>query len=177
MSVTPSGSPAWVRNVSHEQYGGHTDKQNYQSQGVVNALTDVGADEFVRMAADLAACVRTTCFARFVIQLRDTLTLAPRVQCTMMTGISSGIYEGDVPPAGFPEVTRIADGRCNIDFETSYTDEYGVSADFPPIGALTNGTGSTPLSVTSETSNGNVVIHVKDSGGYSLDKTVIVEVF
>lgn len=177
MSVTPSGSPAWVRNADATIYGGSVDKVNYQSQGVVNARTDVGADEFSRLTADAAACVRTAAFATFVIQTRDVSAVDPLVECTLMTGAPSVQYDGGSPPSGFPEVTRIADGRANIEFNPTYTDEYGISATFAPTMATGNGAGSTPLSVTFDVTGQNVVIHIKDSGGYFQDGLVYVDVY
>lgn len=177
MSVTPTGSPVWVRNADLTTYGGSPDKHNYQSQGVVNALTDVGAEEFSRMTADAVACGRTAPFATFVIQTRDMSAVDPLVECTLMTGAPSVQYDGGSPPTGFPEVTRIADGRANIEFDATYTDEYGVSATFSPKMATGNGAGSTPLSVTFDVTGQNVVIHIKDAGGYFQDGLVYVDVY
>ena len=71
MAITPAGSPPWVRNADHATYGGNLDKRNFQGQGIINAQTDVGAEQFVRLCTDLAAAVRTAPFGIFVCTPND----------------------------------------------------------------------------------------------------------
>lgn len=133
--TTPNGYPAWVRSNSFAEYGGAVDKTNYQSQGKINAQTDVGAEEIMRLSADLAAVQRTAdwCTAKMVADdtTTQTVTVGPINQ---MTGNQSTTYAGATPPSGFPTVTRIAAGHYRAVWSTSYTDEYSVSGSLNIIG-------------------------------------------
>jgi hypothetical protein len=145
MTTTPNGSPAWTRSSDYVTYGGDPSKANYQSQGVVNPRTDVGAEAFARLVADTASVMRTCEFASMTIVCDDVTPGPPTVQnCRLMTGVTAISYVGDAPPAGFPSVARNGDGDVTVTFDASYTDPYGVSGDFiaqDPVACLT---GSTP---------------------------------
>jgi hypothetical protein len=137
--TTPDGNPAWTRSATFDQYGGHVDKANYQSQGVVNPRTDVGAEGFSRLVSDIAAVIRTAEFC--VMQIRcDVGGTATSVEhCRLMTGVSVASYVGTAPPTGFPTVTRNGSGDVSITFASSYLDEYGVAGAFiatEPIATL-----------------------------------------
>ena len=178
MAITPNGSPSWVRNASHETYGGHTDKTNYQAQGVVNPRTDVGAEAIVRMAADLAAATRTMPFAVLTFVGRDSTTDHPNVEfCSLQTGLQITTYVGDSPPSGFPTVTRSSDGVHVITFATSYLDEYGVSGSFAPTMALPGPAGATGFDVSSVVSGQTVTVYSTSGGSPIQDKRVTVEVW
>ena len=77
MTVTPSGDPPWARTASHDVYGGHSEKTNYQSQGAINPKTDITAEQWSRLVEDLAACVNVAEFANLNITCNDTSPAAP----------------------------------------------------------------------------------------------------
>lgn len=136
--TTPTGNPAWTRSVDYSQYGGDPNKQNYQSQGVVNPKTDVGAEGFSRLVSDAAAVVRTAefCVMQVLCDVGGTATTVEH--CRMMTGISAS-YVGSAPPTGFPSITRNGNGDVSITFASAYSDEYGVSGVFAakePVASL-----------------------------------------
>lgn len=127
MSTVPVGDPAWVRTADHTVYGGSTDKTNWQSQGVTNPLTDVGAESFVRMCADLAAVSRTAPFATLTAQCFDSAPTAPIILiANQMTGVRLVAYLGSAAPTGFPSAVRNGNGDVTFTFANSYLDPYGV---------------------------------------------------
>lgn len=125
--TTPTGNPAWTRSADYTQYGGDPNKANYQSQGVVNPRTDVGAEGFSRLASDVAAVVRTAefCVMQVLCDVSGTTTTVE--SCRMMTGITAASYLGTAPPTGFPAVTRNGSGDVSVTFSSTYSDEYGVA--------------------------------------------------
>jgi hypothetical protein len=162
----PTGNPAWTRSVSHEDYGGSVDKQNYQSLGVVNARTDVGAEGFSRQVSDQAAAVRTAEFAVITYLNNDTGTDPPTIEsCLLMTGIASASYEGDSPPTGFPSAERNGDGDVTFTFAASYDDEYGVTAEFTPTQCQVSCGGSAFADATYVISGQTVRVRVFDAAG------------
>lgn len=180
MAVVPTGSPAWTRTVSIEHYGGHVDKENYLSRGAINPLTDVSAEEFSRMVADQAAAVRTADFAVILVECNDGATADPTIHwASLMTGVRSTSYEGDAAPAGFPACERISNGVIRFTFDSSYEDEYGVSAAFAPASARATvqydevTTGLARTSVSGQL----VTVSVLTLGGSALsDQIVLVRV-
>ncbi len=143
MSITPTGSPAWSRTASHDIYGGHVDKVNYQSQGVTNAKTDVGAEGICRAFADLASVTRVGAFGRYRITCNDSSPGAPTIACVhQMTGVRLTSYVGDSAPAGFPSATRNGNGDITITWPASFSDPYGVAeaTNIQHVHASPNGT-------------------------------------
>lgn len=131
MAIIPTGSPAWLRTATHSDYGGNTSKRNFMSRGVVDPLTDVGAEDFVRICADLEAAVRTVPFATLTYLNSDSVPAAPTVQSALlMTGVRVVSYVGDAAPAGFPSAVRNGTGDVTFTFASSYTDPYGVAGTF-----------------------------------------------
>jgi len=139
--TTPTGLPAWTRSADYIQYGGDPSKANYQSQGVVNPRTDVGAEGFSRLVADAASVVRTAEFASMQILCVDGGSNTPIVEnCRLMVGVTVIPYAGTAPPGGvapitllpllFPIVTRVSNGSVQVTFPASYIDEYGVAGAF-----------------------------------------------
>lgn len=128
--TVPAGVPAQARAASIEAYGGHSEKRNYQAQGVVNPLTDVDAAQLMRLTADLAACARVAPFCVLTVQCNDTAPAAPTVVRAQQMGITSVAgYEGDSPPdASLPTLSRDGDGAFTITWPATTTDDYGVSA-------------------------------------------------
>lgn len=128
MTITPSGAPAWVRSVGFEDYGGHADKTNFQSLGLINARTDVGAEAFSRMVSHLASVTRTAPLATLYCTADDTGTADPTVNSIQtMTGVRSTSYPGGSAPSGFPSVTRNGNGDYYVTFPKTLSDEFGVS--------------------------------------------------
>lgn len=132
MTTTPTGSPVWLRVNDFTSYGGNLNKKNFASRGVINPKTDVGAEAFSRMAADLAAVGRTAPFAVLRLTCNDTSPAAPTFEyVALMTGVRVVSYEGDTAPSGFPSGVRNGDGDVTITFSATYADPFGVT------GALT----------------------------------------
>lgn len=180
MPVVPTGTPAWTRTASIEDYGGHTEKENYLGGGAINPLTDVDAREFSRMTADLAAVVRTAPFLVATYSADDAGAADPIVEFIwMMTGNVAGPFLGSTPPPGFPTFERTGDGVVVITFDASYTDEYGVSASFAPTGGQGScrGTGTGGRSVKVQPSGQTVIVTVLDeAGAAATDQTITVEI-
>jgi hypothetical protein len=179
MAIVPSGSPAWARTADHSHYGGHVAKKNYQSQGVTNPRTDVGAEAIVRQAADTAAAVRTAKFASITFLNNDGTPDAPTIESVeMMTGVLEADYEGDAPPTGFPGATRSGTGHVVFTFASTYTDEYGVVAAFAPRRAHATGHGATFVNCTATVSGQTVIVRCFDAAGTALaDKRVTLTVW
>lgn len=166
MAITPTGSPAWLRTVAIGHYGGHASKENYLSRGAIDALTDVAAEEFVRMTADLATTVRTAPFAIITYLNNDTSPAAPTIErVLMMTGVNLTSYAGGSPPSGFPSAARNGTGRVTFTFAASYLDEYGVTGAYVPVSCQVTGHGSAFVCPTAEISGNTVVIRCKDQAG------------
>lgn len=137
MTVTPNGSPAWVRTAAIEDFGGSVDKTNWHGVGVTNPRTDVGAEAIMRLAADLAAAVRTAPFAVIRLLCNDGSPAAPTIEYVqMMTGIRLVSYAGDAAPAGFPSAVRNGNGDVTLTFEATPTDDYGVEGTVEILSAL-----------------------------------------
>lgn len=179
MAITPTGSPSWVRNSDYTTYGGNVNKANYQGQGKVNARTDVDAEEFARMTADLAAIMRTASMCVLTFTCRDTAVLDPLVTEASMqpSGAVTVSYSGDAPPAGFPTVERIGDGHVRVTFDASYTDPYGVSGAFAPSQAIPGAHGSTGLDVGVVISGATVDVYITSGGAAATDKSATLEVW
>lgn len=131
MAVIPSGVPAWMRQNDYGSYGGHLLKRNFASRGAINPKTDVGAEAFSRIAADLAAIARTAPFGVFEILCDDATPAAPTVvYACLMTGVRVTSYLGSIAPSGFPSVARNGNGDFTMTFAGSYSDPYGVAGAF-----------------------------------------------
>ena len=168
--TTPSGTPAWTRTTDHTIYGGHENKANYQNQDIVNPRTDVGAEAITRAASDLAAVTRTVPFVVFTATCSDTSPAAPTVHAAnMMTGVTT-TYVGDVPPTGFPELTRTGNGAFTVTFESEYEDEYGIEGAFGITHAWASGHGATSNNPTVDYTAGAQVLTIRAfaAGGAAL---------
>jgi len=132
MSITPTGSPAWVRSNGHTAYGGDINKTNFQSIGTINPRTDLSAENICRIAADLAAVARTAPFAVMTYTCNDTAPAAPTIDNYFAMAGSS------------PLAARLADGSVLFTFDNSYTDDYSVSgnANIIAVTATVSGAGS-----------------------------------
>lgn len=177
MAITPTGSPAWVRTTDFSHYGGDVNKANYQSQGAVDAQTDVTAEQVSRLAADLAAAVRTAPFCVLTFLADDALGNDPTVEAvSMMTGVTTVSYAGGSPPAGFPTVSYRNAGEHEIVFDASYTDPYGVSGALTIRHADGGGHGATGFDVTCTITGSSVFVYSSSGGVAATDKRVTVEV-
>ncbi len=129
--MIPKGSPAWVRTATHDHYDGNIAKANYLSQGVIDPLTDVGAEGFSRAMSDLAAAVRTAPFCQAVLVCSDSVPAAPTFQrVEMQTGVRATSYLGSAAPTGFPSAARNGNGDVTLTFASSYADEFGIAGSF-----------------------------------------------
>lgn len=131
MTITPTGSPSWLRSNDMTHYGGNVNKENYLSRGAIDALTDVDAKQFSRLAADVAALQRVAPFLTITLVCSDSSPAAPTVEyVNMQTGISLISYIGSSPPSGFPSASRNSNGDVTITVSSSYQDAFGVSGAF-----------------------------------------------
>lgn len=116
MAITPAGAPVWLRTNDHTTYGGHTDKRNFQGQGAVDPTSDVTAEQFCRLAEDIAGLGRVGAFATVVFQCDDDGSPS---NPTLVR------YDGMAGAA--PSLVRNGNGDVTVTWATSYTDAYGVS--------------------------------------------------
>ncbi len=172
--TTPDGSPAWMRVAAHTDYGGNVNKTNYLSRGVIDALTDVGAEAICRMAADLEACSRTCPFVTITFGCNDVGPGAPIVSAVyMMTGIRTTIYAADTPPTGFPSAARNGNGDVTFTFASTYSDAYGVSGAFTPQHAVAGLYGAQAGSATCVISGQTVRVRAFVAAGTALSDAVL----
>jgi len=155
MAIVPAGRPVWERAGDHTQYGGNVEKRNHLGQGVIDALTDVGAEEFSRLVADFAAVMRVTPFLTLTYQCNDASPAAPLIlTATGMLGVRNTSYPGGAAPTGFPSAARNGAGDVTFTFTNAYLDPYGVSGSFAlahPRAALVFGGGSAPCEILTAT--------------------------
>jgi len=177
--TTPAGLPAWSRAADHTVYGGHLQKVNYQSQGVVNPRTDFGAEALCRLAADAEATVRTCPFAVVTLLNRDASPAAPTIEAVyMMTGVRATSYDGSAAPTGFPSAARNGTGDVTMTFAASYADPYGISHPFTPTHCVLGFHGTTFLDATYVISGSTVRIRCFGAGGSALgDRRVTLTVY
>lgn len=178
MSITPTGAPAWTRQTSHVDYGGNVNKRNYMGQGVINALTDVGAEDFCRLCSDMAAVARTASMWVLTYQCKDSSPAAPTVRAVCgMTGVQLVSYEGNAPPAGFPSAARNGNGDVTFTFDASYADDYGVSGAWAPVTCNTSVSATAAREATWVVSGSTVRVRVFDAAGAAVsDPLVSLEV-
>ena len=149
MSTIPTGAPAWLRTNDFVTYGGDPNKKNFQSRGVINPKTDVGAEGFSRLVADVAAVARVVEFCSMQV-ICDVSVHEPLVEnCRLMTGATL-TYFGSSPLPGFPTVTGNAAGDVTITFSSAYEDEYGVTGALVIADPFASLIGATPGVATPE---------------------------
>ena len=167
MAVTPSGLPAWTRTASYTTYGGNSNKQNHLGGGVIDATTDVGAEDFSRMVADLAAAVRSAPTWVITYNNSDTSPAAPTIYYVhAMTGVRLSSYLGSAAPVGYPSAARNGTGDVTFTFDSSYLDEYGVSGSFQVFRAEASVDGSGAYHAVAElTSPTTVRVRVFNAAG------------
>lgn len=178
MAITPTGAPPWTRQTSHVDYGGNVNKRNYMGQGVVNALTDVGAEDFCRMCSDMAAVARTAAMWVITYLCKDSVPAAPTIEIVDgMTGVRLVSYAGDAAPTGFPSAARNGNGDVTFTFGASYSDDYGVAGAWTPKtadGGLHGTTGgAAPAVISGSTVRVRAISH---AGAAISDARVTLEV-
>jgi hypothetical protein len=178
MAITPTGSPAWTRQTSHADYGGNVNKRNYMGGGVINALTDVGAEDFVRICADLAALARVARMWVITYVCSDSSPAAPTIEVVHgMTGVQVVSYVGSAPPTGFPSAARNGNGDVTFTFGASYDDDYGTTGAWLPVTAGATLHGTTAGEPTAVISGSTVRIRAFDAAGAAIsDARVTLEV-
>jgi hypothetical protein len=178
MAITPSGAPPWTRQTSHVDYGGNTAKRNYMDQGVTNALTDVGAEDFCRMCSDLAAVARTAPMWVITYLCNDTSPAAPTIQIVYgMTGVRLVSYAGGAAPTGFPSAARNGAGDVTFTFASSYSDDYAVAGAWAPVHVNASVSATAARSAQWIVSGSTLRIRVFDAAGATVsDPTVTIEV-
>lgn len=181
MSIVPSGSPIWTRTAVHTQYGGDVNKRNLLSVGVVDAQTDVGAEEIARLSADLSALANTSPFAVITYLNNDASPAAPTIlKVYGQIGVITSSYSGNAPPTGFPSAVRNGNDDVTFTFASSYTDPYGVSGSFAPMGVILGIAGSSARVATYEQPTSTTVrVHVfhSSTGAAGNDDTVTMTVW
>lgn len=167
--IVPSGSPIWTRAAVHTQYGGDVNKRNLLSVGVVDAQTDVGAEQLARLVADMEAIARTAPFLIINYTNNDTAPAAPTVNTVyMMTGVNTTTYAGNAPPLGFPSGARNGTGDVTFTLSASYSDPYGAAGAFTIRHAIATiyGNNANARNVTYEVPTSSTVrVHVFDQTG------------
>jgi hypothetical protein len=113
--ITPAGAPAWAKTNDFATYGGDVNKKNYQSRGAVNPLTDVTAEQFTRLTADVSAIVRTAEFA--------TLTFRYDTASGLFV-----VYAYDGMVSTLPTITHFGVGQLLVTWLATYNDDYGVAS-------------------------------------------------
>jgi hypothetical protein len=179
MATTPTGLPVWTRTSDISFYGGDANKANHQSVGVVNPKTDISAEEWCRVTADITAMARTAPFCIITFTMDDNSPGAPAVHSVnMMTGINTAGYEGDAPPTGFPTLARVSNGRATITFASSYEDEYGVSGDLVIYhgNGTCHSTVSRTVNVEVDSGTNEVDVIVTDSSGTAVTNPKVTAV-
>ena len=167
--MTPAGLPAWSRTADHTVYGGHVNKQNYQSQGLINPRNDVGAEALCRLAADAEATTRTCPFAILTFLNHDGSPAAPTVEfANLMTGVRTTSYEGGAAPTGYPSAARNGTGDVTFTFAAAYSDPYGVSHPFTPTHITFGFHGTTFLVATYVISGSTIRVRCFDAAGSAL---------
>lgn len=163
MAVTPTGAPVWVRTNDHTTYGGNVNKRNYQSQGSVNAQTDISAEEYVRVCADLDAIGRVSPFAMIHYTNNDTVPAVPTVNN----------YDAMVGSA--PTGVRNGDGDVTFTWSASYNDPYSQAGTIHIVSAVANVNSSAaefctvvPLDGDVDTRNEQVRVRAFDAAGAAI---------
>jgi hypothetical protein len=148
------------------------------SRGVIDALTDVGAEALCRLAADLEAVTRTCPFATITYLTRDASPGAPTIETAfLMTGIRTTSYFGDAAPSGFPGAARNGNTDVTFTFASSYSDPYSISGAFAPKHATACVHGSAVGEPTVEISGQTVRVRGFNGGSALLDRRFTLTVW
>lgn len=180
MPIVLTTPPAHTRTASMNRYGGDMNKTDYLGIGPVNPLTDWGARDLCRTAADLAAAVRTATFLHITLTCRDTGVLNPLVHnvATQVGDILDAEYSGGAPPTGYPTITRVSDGVILVTLDSSYSDPFGTAAAFKIRFLYASAHGTPMATVQPEiVTDTTCRFHVFDAAGAALiDRKISVEI-
>lgn len=141
MTILPSGNPIWLRAPGITQYGGDANKKDYGGIGVVNAQTDIGAAQFSRLTADLAAVARVTPLMRLLVVPNTAAPHTTVSWCAPAWAPPATYTDGSVPPSSvYPTVTATVATSFLVTIPSLVADDYGVSgAVFPRIVLVSDG--------------------------------------
>jgi hypothetical protein len=167
MTIVPTGLPAWLHANDHATYGGDVNKANYQGLDSVNGRTDVSAQEYVRIAADMAAVQRVAGFCTLGYTCNDTVPAVPTIDS----------YDAMAGTA--PTPARNGDGDVTFTWLTSYSDPYGQSGALNIVGCEVSVAGSVALIPVYQIVNAYTVrVRVFDSAGAAVqDPSVALRVY
>jgi len=165
MATTPTGLPAWTRTATAATYGGDTGKRDLGGIGKVNAKTDVGAADWLRLCSDCARAVRTAplFWARITIAYSSapsvtTMTVQPMWgDAETYAGTPSGDYVPTVTVSGTSLVLAFPDCTETVDSVNWLVvpDEFGVSGSCQMMAATVTSPGGIDTATIS--SNGTVL--------------------
>ena len=129
----PGGNPPWMRTMSAASYGAHASLRDYGGTGAINANTDITAEQYKRLAADVAAAAMVAPLA--VLTLRWTVSPNAVFVASVVPQWAPAVfveYAGSSPPSSvYPSVTLMGN-VFTVTFPSTATDDYGVSGPIIP---------------------------------------------
>jgi len=167
MTIVPTGLPAWLHANDHTTYGGNVNKANFQGLDSVNGRTDVSAQEYCRVAADLAAVQRVAAFCTLVYTCNDTVPAVPTID------------NYDAMAGAAPTPTRNGNGDVTFVWLASYSDPYSQSGALNIVGCEVSAAGTVALNPVYQVVNAYTVrVRVFNSAGVAVpDPTVTLGVY
>lgn len=143
MTITPAGNPAWARTAEIGDFGGSNEKRNYLDRGPIDVLTDISAEQFARLTADLEAAARTVpllvasigcddhtpgppLFGARLNPLDLSEQIATGCAVASMVGNRLAPYVGDAAPTGCPGGSSNGVGDVTVTLPTTWADPFGV---------------------------------------------------
>lgn len=158
MATEPaSGFATFEAPMSHETFGGHTEKENYGGVPVLNPLTDTDVTQGVDACRTLARAQWLMAFAklRITIGTNQGTTSITRYKGQNGVGLSHA-----------PTITWQATGRAQLVWGTTYTDEYDITGTLDITEATGYGIGTAFLNVTCDIVNAYTVnVYFWDAAG------------
>lgn len=126
--TVPAGSPIWTRSAAASTYGGSLGKKNYGGIGAINANTDVTAEQWNRLTADLAGVASMTPLC--MLQLNHIGSAIYIDYCApCWTAPWREQYLGSSPPSAlYPSAVLLSATQVQLTFPQTATDEFGVAA-------------------------------------------------
>ena len=127
--TVPTGNPSWVKTASAADYGAHPGLHDYGYTGAINANTDITADQYKRLAADVAAATLMSPLA--TLTLRWTTAPAVYVSSAIVQWATPLFieYAGSSPPSpSYPTVT-ISGTKITVALPSSANDTYGKAGE------------------------------------------------
>jgi hypothetical protein len=132
----PAGYPIWARSSAAATYGGGANKRNYGGIGAVNANTDITAEQYLRLCADVAGIAMTS-----HLVMMELYNAAGTFQVNWVAPVWAPPYTtpyvGTSPPSAlYPTVTATSATACQVTLPVAPADEYGVAASISVIAAI-----------------------------------------